>query len=59
MLSLFCCLLCAGLLCQLTIQACASLLLLDTCEYCMRQTENDTKNLDRDQSAPELSSLHT
>ena len=58
MLCLFCCILAACGLCELTVETCASLLLLHTGEYRVYEAEEDTENLDRDQLIPELTSLH-
>ena len=59
MLYFFCSVLRSCFHCKLSVQTCASLFLLNTCKHRMCQAENDSKDLDRDQTAPELSCLHT
>ena len=58
MLCLFRRILCAGGLCELTVEARASSLLLYAGEYRVYEAENDTENLDRNQLIPKLTSLH-
>ena len=59
MLYFFCSVLRSCFHCKLSVQTGASFFLLNTCKHRMCQAENDSKDLDRDQTAPELSCLHT